>query len=600
MILVTVKKKDLDLGGIDRHQALLERAGGLHWYHWVILSMSFVITLFAWNMSRTLLEEQSRSRIESAANRVVTNVKSRLATYENALIAGVAAIHSHNGSMTRGQWRQFASTLDLTNRYSGVSGIGYLQEVPKPLIDDFVARKQRSQPGFRIFPSHSFSVSLPIIYIEPVEGNARSIGLDMAFEDNRRTAALQARDLDVPQISGPITLVQDEEKSPGFQFFAPVFLDGVEFDGLVFAPVLVDKLIDGALLNRELNVRFSIADGDSVIFSQFDEAADAPVSSTYTLSIDTEVYGRTWTFTVSDKSAIDAEAAIGQPTVVLISGLFVDSMLFVLFLLLTKSSQRVLTLASSMTREMQDQTQVLEQKNAELESFAYVVSHDLKTPVRAIHCLVSFMEDDLEEQSVSDEAREVMTEHLQRIHEQVERSQALIDGILSFSVIGHEQDAPQRVEVRALLQSVGCTLRIPDRQLSFRNDLPVFDTYTIRLTQVFENLINNAYKYHPSPGSALISVRSERVGDFYRFFVIDNGKGIDEKYHSRIFKPFQTLESQPTPNSSGLGLSIVKKSVENLGGKVGIWSTSEHGTTFYFDWPVVVASPVHDTLQRAA
>ena len=100
-----------------------------------------------------------------------------------------------------------------------------------------------------------------------------------------------------------------------------------------------------------------------------------------------------------------------------------------------------------------------------------------------------------------------------------------------------------------------------------------------------QNLIGNAFKYHHDPEHALVPIRCRDDGDWFTFSVSDNGPGIDPKFHARIFEVFQTLQSRDKIESTGVGLSIVKKSVENLGGTVGVVSAPGEGTTFEFTWP---------------
>lgn len=580
-------------------QRSLRRQGRLCWVHWWIIGISAVLTFLGWHLSNSLLHRSEIDRFEIEAQRVVNQMTVRMAHYEDALIAGVATLTSHQNNMTRAQWKNYASTLDLTHRYPGVNGIGVIREVGIDDLTSFEKSQQTSWPEFNVFPQHDFEAHFPIVYIEPAQENAAAVGLDVAFEVNRRTAALRARDLNSTQITGPIELVQDNGKTPGFLFYAPFYKNNEGFDGLVYAPLVVKNLVQGVLGDQQDQIIFCIKDGDNTLYDESEERSDDIANAIHTRKIEKEFYGRQWTFIISSAPEFNNTSGLTQPTVVLICGLTIEVMLLVLFLLLTRSNRRVLNLAESMTDRLGQQAKILADKNGELESFAHIVSHDLKTPIRAIQNLTLFIEEDVADLSAPANIQEVVAGHITRINEQAERGHALIQGLLNYSLIGHETDTPERVDTNLLLQNIGSSLGLSSKQLHVAAPMPILHTYAVRLTQVLENLIGNAYKYHPTPEGANIVVDVKLQGRFYRFSVADDGKGIDEKYHERVFKPFTMLQSHVTLDSTGIGLSIVKKTVEGMGGTVGIVPDTTAGIEFYFDWPLTHQS-THEKVRHAA
>ncbi|MEH6647255.1 CHASE domain-containing protein [Sulfitobacter sp.] len=157
-------------------------------------------------------------------------ISERMAKYEDALWAGVAAVKSHGGDITYPAWHEFARTLRIDERYRGINGIGIIHIKTPDQIDEYLANQRVDRPNFDIYPQHDQPVFMPITFIEPEDVNAAAIGLDLAHETNRRTAALLSRDTGLAQITGPIKLVQDAGHTPGFLFYAPFYRGGPHHD----------------------------------------------------------------------------------------------------------------------------------------------------------------------------------------------------------------------------------------------------------------------------------------------------------------------------------------------------------------------------------
>ena len=224
--------------------------------------------------------------------------------------------------------------------------------------------------------------------------------------------------------------------------------------------------------------------------------------------------------------------------------------------------------------------EALEASNKELKRFAYVASHDLKTPLRGIGNIAQWLEEDLADR-LDDQTRS----HLTLLRGRVQRMDALIDGVLKYSRASEGIESIQEVHVRELLEVV-VDLLAPTEDVSIDvvDDMPLLHTAYVALQQVFLNLIGNSIKHaHREDVRITVGVTSE--GDFHRFAVTDNGRGIDAAHHDRIWGLFQTLDSPNTNASTGIGLSMVKRIVETRGGKVSVDSRLGHGSTFYFTWP---------------
>ena len=241
------------------------------------------------------------------------------------------------------------------------------------------------------------------------------------------------------------------------------------------------------------------------------------------------------------------------------------------------------------TQRLAQATKALADRNRELDQFAYVTSHDLKAPLRGIANLAQWIEEDLGELASGD-----IRQQLDLLRGRVHRMEALIDGILQFSRIGRAKETIERVDLRELLDDTVDLLSPPPAFTIDTGDtgpdvgvaLPVLTTERTRLQQVFANLIGNALKHH-NRVDGRIAVRAHETEDpqFYEFTVADDGPGIAPQYHERIFGIFQTLRPRDQVEGSGLGLALVKKIVEQYGGRIWLESAEGQGTTFHFTWP---------------
>lgn len=231
---------------------------------------------------------------------------------------------------------------------------------------------------------------------------------------------------------------------------------------------------------------------------------------------------------------------------------------------------------------LQRMTRALERNNRELDQFAYVASHDLKAPLRGIANLSQWIEEEIGD-ALNDQAREYMDLLRGRIH----RMEGLIEGILSYSRIGRTTHGVEDVDSGALAREVIELLAPPDgAEVTVAGGMPVVHTERLPLQQVFLNLIGNALKY-AGGAEARVTVSASESGneDFVRFAVADNGPGIAPEYHEKIWGIFQTLQPRDKVEGTGIGLALVRKIVENKGGRAWIESEPGQGATFHVLWP---------------
>jgi len=230
--------------------------------------------------------------------------------------------------------------------------------------------------------------------------------------------------------------------------------------------------------------------------------------------------------------------------------------------------------------ELQATNQKVKNINQELTDFAYIVSHDLKAPLRGIKTLADWISGDY-----ADKLDENGKERLKLLLGRVERMHNLIGGVLEYSRVGRTREKKVKVDLNELVAEVIDLIAAPENiTIRVEDSLPVVECEKTRMIQVFQNLLSNAVKYIDKP-QGQIKVGCVEEGDFWKFSVSDNGPGIEAKYFEKIFRIFQTLASRDEFESTGVGLTVVKKIVELNGGKIWVESEPGMGSTFFFTLP---------------
>ena len=230
---------------------------------------------------------------------------------------------------------------------------------------------------------------------------------------------------------------------------------------------------------------------------------------------------------------------------------------------------------------VKERTAELEQANAELSQYAYVVSHDIRAPLRAIHNYADFIREDLGA-TLDDEQKA----YLDGLGRAVQETEELVEDLLELSRIGRQAIPIETIDVGAFLQELVASLDLaPKAEIVMARDWPTLDVERVLLRQVFQNLVDNAVKFNDSP-SRRVELGWRAIGeDAYEVFVRDNGLGIDPRYHEQIFRVFERLYTRQEYEGTGIGLAIVKKAAGKLGGSVRVESKPGQGSTFFVTLP---------------
>ncbi|MDH5379472.1 MAG: tetratricopeptide repeat-containing sensor histidine kinase [Cyclobacteriaceae bacterium] len=233
-------------------------------------------------------------------------------------------------------------------------------------------------------------------------------------------------------------------------------------------------------------------------------------------------------------------------------------------------------------KEIEKKNEHLEYLNEELKQFAHIVSHDLKTPLRGIVQLLKIIEDENPNLLEGE-----MKESFDMIKERSIKSQQLVDGILEYSQAGLIKASIGKINITPILQSIVKHLNNPEEiDIKIQSDFPVILANPYQIEQIFSNLISNAIKYNHQPKKqGVIEVKCTENSDLLEFKISDNGPGIPSYLLPNIFQLFKKGNHPDHIDSTGIGLSIVKKLINQNGGKIRVESTEGKGTTFIFTWP---------------
>lgn len=230
---------------------------------------------------------------------------------------------------------------------------------------------------------------------------------------------------------------------------------------------------------------------------------------------------------------------------------------------------------------LREKTKSLEESNRRLEEFNHVVNHELKGPARRIEAFAQILLEDYQDK-LDEEGRD----SLMRIRNQALKMTRLIDDLLALASIGVKEEPLEEVQLSSVVQQAVEELdyMLKGVELQIEDSLPTVLANKTRMEELFVNLISNAIKYNDKD-KKMVEVGWEEDDGHYRFHVRDNGIGIEEQYWEKIFDLFEVLHPNGDYESTGAGLSICKRIVEEYGGKIWVESEPGRGSTFYFTIP---------------
>lgn len=460
----------------------------------------------------------------------------------------------------------------------------------------------------------------PIYFLEPFKNNDRIFGYDIKSDRVRFLALQQARNSGKMTISAPIDMIQDQAQGQknGLLVLQPIYHQKIiskkegyqrkNLMGFLGMIVEINRLVDHSMGYLEAkDIVFSIYDElpdnkNKVVYISYPEIykkiglqSTANIKKKTHLSIDKifDVGGRRWRVEAVATPEYLSEIRLGDDWKVLVVGLLFTAMVIGYLWANLKHTREVEDQVFRRTLELlkandqlKNRTDDLEKVNLELDSFVYTASHDLRAPLRGIASFAAFLEEDYKEKLDAEGQ-----DYLKEIRKGADRLSQLIDDLLTLSRIARIKNPYEDVQAGGLIQNAIERLEFDIKQknvdLKIQENLPTIRCDQIKLAEVFLNLINNAIKFSSKneKENPRIEVGYQDTGNAHQFFIKDNGIGIDAQYHEKIFGVFKRLHKESEYEGTGAGLSIVKRVIDDHGGKIWVDSRLGEGATFYFSIP---------------
>ncbi|MBB3048466.1 signal transduction histidine kinase [Litorivivens lipolytica] len=573
---------------------------------WLVLATGLVVTGAAWYTSVRATEQAAHERLHLRSEEIANAIESRMILYEQVLWGGIGLFNA-TGDVSRSAFRAYVDTLDLDTHWPGVQGIGFSRALsPDLLVPHTLAVRAEGFPDYQVKPAGPRDFYSAIVYLEPFDWrNQRAFGYDMWSNPVRREAMKRSMESGKAHTSGVITLVQEtsRDKQRGFLTYTPLYAKGAQLDtveqrraaivGWVYAPFRMNNLMQGILGSTRDDIGFRIydtaIDNENLLY-------DKPTSTTPDLETvrTLNLQGRRWHVVFgSTTTQLLGEARSLQPSLIALAGLIVELLLFSILRALQTSQIRAERIAAERTAELQEAQQALKQKviegermvevlfkaNEELSQFAHIASHDMKEPLRMVSNFTSLLEEDY-----GGQLDETATLYIRTAREAAERMQAMVSDLLEYARLDHEAESNQLVDLNQTFNAVCEDLRTAisgsKGTVSLLNPLPSLSGNPTRLRSLFQNLIGNGLKYQQPDRPPEITVSTRETDEQWQIAISDNGIGIDERYHQRIFQPFKRLHNAEEYPGTGVGLAICNKIATELGGSIELESTPGLGSRF--------------------
>lgn len=600
----------------------------------MVISIAVFTQSLSWEESRveTDFREASQDRILVIQRAVSGSI---------GIVQDIASYIAGSDLIGRREFRKYVGPA--IKRQAGIRSLEWVPVVYDADRSAFVESARLSFSPFMIgeidnsgslIESMARPIYYPVLYVQPYKKNKDRLGLDLGTDPMMIALFKKAQASHEPQVSHVISLPPDEGLGMGMMVVVPVYYneddelelpetDGKQIRGFAIGTFYVGPVIERALESLQsggVDLHFFTTgdDGERHLLythlSRLRSGKEPEVDEEQgDLVFHQKIRAGEWPWEVVCNPAVDRFVAdTWLSWIILLGGFSFTALLTVYLMTLVGRERQVRLEVAERTSQLRQAVhalnrQVFERKLAELElqtlnetlehhvanrtaeaerraqyleQFAYVASHDLKAPLRAVSNLAQWIEEDL-----TDKLDEGSKEQMALLRDRVRRMHDLIEGLLEYSRVGGSKSSESQVNTRELVNEIIDSLSPPKGfKIKVQTEMPTLYTDRLQLGQVFSNLISNSLKHHGGTRGK-IRVSCESFGKGYQFTVCDDGQGIAPEYHSKVFMMFQTLRATDMESSTGIGLALVKKIVEEQGGSISLASDVGKGACFTFTWP---------------
>lgn len=586
---------------------------------WMVLAASAVVSVFAWDFSKSAIERAAEGRFDSQITDTTNAIVNRMNAQQVALKGGVGLFNASN-AVTREEWRNYFHSLRAKRLLPGLQGFGYsLIIAPENLGDHVKEVRREGFDTYDVHPQGARETYTSVLFLEPFNArNRRAFGYDMMSEATRRAAMERARDTGETSVSGMVKLLQETNTDiqPGFLMYIPHFKTGMPtstiaerraaIQGFVYSPFRIKDLMSGILGLSNNKIEFKIFDGtiaspDRLLYDSDNSTSpdstagtDAPVfEHARTVSI----HGHPWKLVFTSHHSFASASESMQPIMTALAAIIIDTLLFCTISALSQQKSYSMRLAKKRTRQLakakknaeaaaeretvlrvvaQESNQRLGDANKGLTRFASIVAHDLRAPLKRLESFVEILEEDYRSQLDADGVDVV-----QRISRSAVRMRMMLDSLHDYTRISNLDSSGKRANLYQTIQEVvegsGPDFATAEFSIEVDPDLWVVgDTYLLQ--HVVQNLISNAIKFQSDAEPQIVFSTQQSSDQCVVLAVADNGIGIDPKYADTVFDMFTRLHNEDEYEGTGIGLAVCKKIVVDHGGDVVIDKTCQSGT----------------------
>lgn len=571
------------------------------------------ITVWAWHFTSNMNRERNLAAFETLTADSDHAMRNRLESYRQSLDGGAALFAASDHDVSLEQWKDFVTVLNIEETLPGINGVGVIYPVLRADINRYLQSfSARGVKNINVHPETDLPELMSITYIEPLAQNKEAIGLDIAFEENRRQAAYYSRDSGRATITRHIDLVQDKTKSAGFLLLRPMYEEGrllntaierrAAFKGWIYAPFIAARFMKGLTASQGKSFDIEVYDGTTaftsdLIFKNSTNAVNAERNAEYQIIRTFPMMEQNWTVVWTSTPEFEYSVRTREPLLILIGGLFL-TFAFVLMMLFYARRE------AYVRKEVAIKTEALVVKEQEVRSalekaenatqakskFLANMSHEIRTPMNGVIGFTQLLDDG--------NLNEKQQRYVQMISESGNAMMSLLNDILDISKVDaglmaiHEESVDVQHILKNCVKLIYPTAETKGLELILDVD-PQIPTAIVgdglRLRQVVLNLLANAAKftenghvklavqYHPAQISAAGGKPAEVV-----ITVSDTGIGIAPERISVIFEPFQQADDSTARKygGTGLGLTISSQLVQLMKGRILLDSTVGRGSTF--------------------